>query len=43
VRSLEDEQDATIYLTAAMAGLSRGELLALRWSDIDSAILHPRL
>ena len=35
LRSFEDEQDAAIYLTAAMAGLRRGELLALRWADID--------
>jgi integrase len=29
------EQDAAIYLTAAMTGLRRGELVALRWRDID--------
>jgi integrase len=27
--------DATIYLVAAMTGLRQGELVALRWSDVD--------
>jgi integrase len=35
LRAAEDEQDAAIYLTAALSGLRRGELLALRWSDVD--------
>jgi integrase len=35
LRALEDEQDAAIYLTAALSGLRRGELLALRWADVD--------
>ncbi len=29
------EQDAVLYLTAAFTGLRMGELLALRWRDID--------
>jgi integrase len=35
VRAAPSEQDAAIYLTAAMTGLRRGELVALRWRDID--------
>lgn len=36
-RHAHDDQDATLYLTAAYTGLRQGELLALRFRDIDFA------
>ncbi len=35
VRASGDEQDGALFLTAAMTGLRLGELLALRWRDVD--------
>jgi integrase len=35
VREAENEQDGALYLTAAFTGLRLGELLALRWEDVD--------
>jgi integrase len=36
-RQVEDQQDAELVRVAAYAGLRQGELLALRWRDVDFA------
>jgi integrase len=35
VRAAESEQDAALFLAATFTGLRMGELLALRWRDVD--------
>ncbi|HTU86784.1 MAG TPA: site-specific integrase [Solirubrobacteraceae bacterium] len=37
VRAAGSERDGAVFLTAAFTGLRMGELLALRWSDVDFA------
>jgi integrase len=35
VRAADSEQDGALFLTAAFTGLRMGELVALRWRDVD--------
>jgi integrase len=35
LRATTDPRDRVLYMTAAMTGMRQGELLALRWQDVD--------
>jgi integrase len=43
-RGAENDQDAVLFIVAGFGGLRQGELLALRWSDVDFALssIHVR-
>jgi integrase len=43
VRAAASEQDAAIFLTAAFTRLRQGELVALRWRDVDFAGSYVRV
>lgn len=43
VDAAADEQDGALYLTAAFTGLRVGELLGLRWEDVDFGLATVRV
>ena len=43
VRAAEDDQDGALFLTAAFTGLRQGELVALRWRNVDFPGHHIRV
>ena len=43
VRAADDEHDGALFLTAAFTGLRQGELVALRWRNVDFPGQHIRV
>ena len=43
VRHAADEQDGVLFLAAAFTGLRQGELVALRWRNVDFSGQHVRV